>query len=257
MTENLLTIAGYDPSGGAGAGLDIRVFNRLGFRGGGVLTSVTAQNSARVTKAVYLPSWLVRSQYLTLAEEVRFSGIKVGMTGSLENLAAVARILSANPSVPRVVDPVILSSSGSRLMEKSAVGRYLEILRGRADLITPNLYEASALARMPVRTVEDMERAARVIFESSRVPCLVKGGHLRGAAVDVLYDGVRCSVFDHARVGKSVHGTGCFLSAAILGFFARGSALRESCRRGIRLTEKAIRGAVPTGGGRAVFPASF
>lgn len=257
MTRNLLTIAGYDPSGGAGAGLDIRVFHHLGFRGFGVLTSVTAQNSARVTKVLHLPSRLVRNQYRTLAAEVRLGGIKVGMTGSLENLVAVARILSGDPSVPRVIDPVFRSSSGARLIEKEAIPRYLELFRGRADLVTPNLDEASVLARMSVRTVADMKRAARRIFDWSLIPCLIKGGHLPGPPVDVLYDGTRQAVFEHARVRKSVHGTGCFLSAAILAYLAGGSDLEEACRRGIRLTGQAIRKAVASGQRRDAFPTPF
>jgi hydroxymethylpyrimidine/phosphomethylpyrimidine kinase len=255
MTRNLLTIAGYDPSGGAGAGLDIRVFNRLGFKGFGVLTSVTAQNSIKVTEAVHLPSRLVQSQYMALRDEVRLSGIKVGMTGTLENLAAAARILAGNPSAPRVVDPVFRSSSGARLIEKEAAARYLELLRGVADLLTPNLEEASALARLPVRTVADMKRAAERIFELSRIPSLVKGGHLPGGAVDVLCDGARLVLFSHPRVRKNVHGTGCFLSAAILGYLARGSDLKEACRRGVGLTVRAISEAIPSGKGRSVFAA--
>jgi hydroxymethylpyrimidine/phosphomethylpyrimidine kinase len=257
MPANLLTIAGYDPSGGAGAGLDIRVFARLGFEGFGVLTAVTAQNPARVTKALFLPAALIRSQYRALGEKTRFAGIKVGMIGSLEGARTVARILSANASVPRVVDPVFRSSSGRPLIERAAAAGFLEIFRGRAELVTPNLEEAAALAGRPVRTVAEMKGAARRIYERGLVPCLVKGGHLEGKAVDVLYDGRGFTIFGHARIGKSVHGTGCFLSAAILAFLARGSAPEAACRDGIRLTARAMRRARSAGAGRAVFPPIF
>jgi hydroxymethylpyrimidine/phosphomethylpyrimidine kinase len=257
MPKNLLSVAGYDPSGGAGVHLDIRVFNHLGFRGFGILTAVTAQNSARVDQAFPLPSGLVRGQYVALAGEARFSGIKVGMAGSLENLAAAARILSANPSIPRVVDPVFKASSGARLIEAGAVPRFLKLLRGKASLLTPNLDEASALSGQRIRTAAGIKEAARRIFESGHIPCLLKGGHLEGEAVDVLYDGADFEVYRHARVKKSVHGTGCFLSAAILGFLVKGFSLKEACRRGIALTVRSMQKAVPAGGGRMAFPFSL
>jgi hydroxymethylpyrimidine/phosphomethylpyrimidine kinase len=257
VPRNLLTIAGYDPSGGAGAGLDVRVFSRLGFDGFGVLTAVTAQNAARVTEALFLPATLIRSQYRALGVDVRFAGIKVGMIGSLGAARTVARILSANASIPRVIDPVFRSSAGRALIEKEAAARFLDIFKGRAELATPNLEEAAALTGRPVRTVAMMKEAARRISERSLVPCLVKGGHLEGKAVDVLYEGGSCAVFEHARMGKSVHGTGCFLSAAILAFLARGFSLEAACRDGIGLTVRAMRRARPSGAGRAVFPSVF
>jgi hydroxymethylpyrimidine/phosphomethylpyrimidine kinase len=253
MIRTLLSIAGYDPSGGAGVGLDIRVFSHLGFRGAGILTSVTAQNAAEMKKTFHLPPGMVRSQYEALAGGARFGGIKTGMTGTLENLAAAARILAANPSIPRVVDPVFKSSSGAVLLEKRAVPRFLELIKARASLITPNLDEASALTSLRIRTVEDMKEAARRIHRSGLVPCLVKGGHLHGEAVDVLFDGRAFAVFHHERLDKRVHGTGCFLSAAILGYLAGGRDLDEACRRAISLTVQAIRNAAPAGKGRAAF----
>lgn len=253
MKKNLLSIAGYDPSGGAGVGLDIQVFRHLGFRGSGILTSVTAQNAAKMKKAFHLPPGLVLSQYEALAEGTRFVGIKTGMMGTLENLAAAARILAANPSIPRVVDPVFRSSSGTVLLEKRAVPRFLGLMKSKASLITPNLDEASALTGLLIRTVEDMKEAALRICRSGLVPCLVKGGHLRGEVVDVLFDGQDFAVFRHERLDKRVHGTGCFLSAALLGYLAGGRGLEEACCRAIGLTVRGIRKAAPTGEGRAAF----
>jgi len=253
MASNLLSIAGYDPSGGAGVHLDIAVFEHLDFRGYGILTSVTAQNSAKVDRVFPLPVRLVRQQYEALICETRFAGIKVGMAGSLENLAEAARILGRNPSISRVVDPVFRSSSGTRLVEAGAIPVFLKLLRGKAALITPNLDEASALSSgQRVGTLDDMKEAARRIFDTSGIPCLVKGGHLEGQAVDVLYDG-GFRVFRHARIGKSVHGTGCFLSAAVLGYLAQGHGVEEACRRGIALTALGIRGAVLAGKHRMAF----
>jgi len=253
MARKLLSIAGYDPSGGAGVGLDIRVFEYLGFRGLGILTSATAQNAAKMIKTFHLPGSFVLSQFEALAAETRFAGIKVGMAGTLETLAAIAQILASNPSIPRVIDPVFRSSSGAPLLEKKAIPRFLEIVRGKSSLITPNLDEASALSGFRVRTFEDMKGAARQICEAGLIPCLVKGGHLRGRAVDVLFDGQGFVVFRHARIRKSVHGTGCFLSAAILGYLAGGCDLEKACRLGMGLTGLAIRKATPAGKARAAF----
>jgi hydroxymethylpyrimidine/phosphomethylpyrimidine kinase len=254
MPRSLLTIAGLDPSGGAGILLDLRVFERLGFRGAAVLTSVTAQNSGEFEKALHLQSGLVAKQYESVSREWDFSGIKTGMIGSLENLATVARILSRHASVPRVIDPVFRASSGAPLLEKRAVAGYLALIKGKATLLTPNLEEASSLTGRRVRTEEDMIAAAREIYGECSIPCLVKGGHLKGEIADVLYDGADFLVFRHARAGNNVHGTGCFLSAAILGFLAGGLDLEKACRRGIGMTGRSIRKAVPGLQGRMVFP---
>src|SRR5512135_1908730 len=156
-TKTLLTIAGHDPSGGAGAGLDLRVFERLGFRGAAVLTAVTAQDAVSVKQVHHLPPALVRSQYRALAGRTALAGIKVGMAGSLENLEAAAGILGRHRGLPRVVDPVFLSSSGAALLEKKAAASFLRVIRGTASLLTPNLGEAAVLAGRRVETVEDMK----------------------------------------------------------------------------------------------------
>jgi hydroxymethylpyrimidine/phosphomethylpyrimidine kinase len=257
MPKNLLSIAGYDPSGGAGVFLDCRVFEHLGFRGFGVLTAVTAQDARRVEAVFSLPAGLIRRQFGALSARRQFAGLKVGMAGSLENLTAVIRILAAHPDIPRVVDPVFRSSSGAWLLEKKALPRFLGLLKGKASLITPNLDEASALAGIEVQTIDRMKEAAGRIHARCLVPCLVKGGHLKGEAVDVLCDGNGFKTFRHARVNKDVHGTGCFLSAAILGGLAAGNGLEKACRRGIALTTRAIRKSASAGEGRRIFVFPF
>jgi hydroxymethylpyrimidine/phosphomethylpyrimidine kinase len=253
MKKALLSIAGYDPSGGAGVLLDIAVFERLDFHGYGALTAVTAQEPRRVTRVFPLPARTVEEQVGRLAATTAFSGIKVGMIGTAANLEAVARILARNKRVPRVVDPVFCSTSGARLLEKKAWLRFLDALEGKADLITPNLDEAEVLTGRPVRSVAAMSLAAEKITLRSGIPCLVKGGHLRGQAVDVLYDGRELVKFEHVRTAKDVHGTGCYLSSAILGYLAGGRPLEDACLRGIAEVGKAIRTAVPAGEGGWVF----
>ncbi len=253
MKKTLLSIAGYDPSGGAGALLDVRIFESLGFHGAAVLTSLTAQNTAKVEKVLPLPASFVRHQYKALAGDLRFAGIKVGMLGSGAALTAVAGILGKNRMIPRVIDPVFRSSSGALLLEKKAAARFLEAFKGRAALITPNADEAAALTGLALRSVAGMEEAARRITGAADVPCLVKGGHLRPESVDVLYDGGRITRFSHPRISKDVHGTGCLLSSAILARLARGDGLEEACSEGIALTARAIRRAKRVGSGQHVF----
>jgi hydroxymethylpyrimidine/phosphomethylpyrimidine kinase len=253
MTDVLLSIAGYDPSGGAGVLLDVRVFERFGYAGWGVVTAVTAQSPRCVVGVFPVAASLLLRQYRSLTAGRRPAGVKVGMLASSKNLAAAGRILAENAGVPRVIDPVFRSSSGVPLLDRQAVPRFLRTVESRASLITPNLAEAAALAGRPVRTLVEMTDAARSIYERSGIPCLVKGGHLKGRAADLLFEGERPRVFEHRRVGKDVHGTGCFLSAAILVFLAGGFGLEEACRRAIRETCLAIARAVPAGGGRSVF----
>jgi hydroxymethylpyrimidine/phosphomethylpyrimidine kinase len=256
MTKNLVSIAGYDPSAGAGVLLDIKVFESLGGRGFGVLTAVTAQNPARVGSVYPLAARSVAAQFGCLEEAADIAGIKVGMLGTAGNLAAVARILGRKARIPRVVDPVFRSSSGAALLERSVWPRYLTVLAGKADLITPNLDEAEVLTGRPVRTVKAMRSAAAEITRAGRIACLLKGGHLEGQAVDILYDGSEFTAFEHGRSVKDVHGTGCFLSSAILACMVEGHRLGEACGLGIGLVEKAIRSAAPAAGGRWVIDLS-
>jgi len=253
MKKVLLTIAGFDPSGGAGVLLDTAVFRRLGFHGAAVLTALTAQGPAGVRNVRPVEPSVVRSQYRALVRDLVPAGIKVGMAATAANLAAVGRILDRHTSVPRVIDPVLRSSSGAWLLERTAVPGFLDAVRGRASLLTPNLEEAGRLSGRPVTTIADMEAAAREIFDRTGVPCLVKGGHLAGDAVNVLFDGRRVYLFGKPRLRKDVHGTGCFFSAALLAFLARGRSLPRAGELATEMTRNGIRAARPIGRGRAVF----
>ncbi len=253
MAKNLITIAGWDPSAGAGVLVDLRVFERLGHRGYGVLTAVTAQSPKRVAGVFPVTARAVAAQFETLAGGLEVGGIKVGMLATAANLRAAARILAKCEALPRVIDPILKSSSRALLLERKAWPRFLETVEGKASLITPNLDEAAALSGLPVRTVGEMRLAAEKIHLRCGIPCLVKGGHLEGQAVDVLFDGREGSVFPHEKLGRDVHGTGCYLSSTILGYLADGRPLREACGLAIVRTGRAIRAAAPAGDGFWVF----
>jgi hydroxymethylpyrimidine kinase/phosphomethylpyrimidine kinase len=249
----VLSVSGFDPSGGAGALLDAAVLRRMGFRAAAVLTAVTVQNTAGVKSVHPLAARLVRAQWRALAEEEPIAGIKVGMAATADNLRTIVRELGRYPGIPRVVDPVLQSTSGAGLIDPAAVSSYLEKLEGRATLLTPNREEAARLAGRPVRSVREMEEAARIIFERSGAACLVKGGRLPGASVDVLYDGRRSSLFSQPRLAGDVHGTGCYLSASILGFLVRGLALPDAVRRAAAATHREMRRSASAPGGRRRF----
>lgn len=245
--KNLVSIAGWDPSAGAGALLDLRVFERLGQRGFGVLTAVTAQSPSRVAAVFPVTARAVAGQFQALAESLEIGGIKVGMLGTAANLRAAAAILGRYEGLPRVIDPILKSSSGAPLLERKAWPRFLEAVEGRASLITPNLDEASALSGLPVPDEAGMRRAAEKIHLRSGLPCLVKGGHLQGQPRDILFDGREFSVFAHERLPRKVHGTGCYLSSSILCYLAEGRPLKEACGLAIVRVGRAIRSAVPAG----------
>jgi hydroxymethylpyrimidine/phosphomethylpyrimidine kinase len=250
---NLVTIAGFDPSGGAGALLDTAVFRALGFEGSAVLTAVTVQNTAAVFQVKPLPARLVRDQLQALRRDFAIAGLKVGMSGSAANLAEIGRLLAGFPRVPRIVDPVFRSTAGRSLAGSASAAVFLRALTGRADVLTPNLEEASCLSGRPVRTVAEMRDAATAVYDRTGIPCLVKGGHLTGDPVNLLYDGSRTALFGKKRLRRDVHGTGCFFSAALLGFLVKTRDLIAASEAATEWTHRAIRTAVRLGRGRAVF----
>ncbi|MHB8054347.1 MAG: bifunctional hydroxymethylpyrimidine kinase/phosphomethylpyrimidine kinase [Candidatus Aminicenantales bacterium] len=249
----LLTIAGFDPGGGAGVLLDAAVFRAFGFEAAAVLTAGTVQDRVAVRLVRPFPAQFVRAQFQALERDRNFAGLKVGMAGSAGNLAEIGRLLADRPDIPRVVDPVFRSSSG-HLLAGSANGRlFLRAFRDNASVLTPNLAEAALLSGRPVRTIGEMRAAAVAIFEQTGIPCLVKGGHLKGEAVNLLYDGHRETLFPRKRIRRDVHGTGCLFSAALLAFLVRSNDLAAAARSAADWTHRAIRSAPPVGRGRAIF----
>ncbi|MGC8891615.1 MAG: bifunctional hydroxymethylpyrimidine kinase/phosphomethylpyrimidine kinase [Candidatus Saccharicenans sp.] len=250
MKKALLTIAGFDPSSGAGATLDLKVFHRLGFYGLAVLTAVTVQNSYRVFGLKVLPPDLVRQQYQKLQADFNFSGLKIGMIGRRANIRVIEEIISENQNRPVVVDPVFRSSSGYWLLEKESIKKYLRALSGKITLLTPNLEEASLLLGQKIKTANDMEEAVINLSQLSCSACLIKGGHLPGRALDILYDGRNLFHFEKEKLKVKVHGTGCFLSSAILGFLVIGLDLQRSCEKASSLIHRHLKSSLKISQGR-------
>jgi len=164
----------------------------------------------------------------------------------------VARILASHPRIPRVLDPVFKSSSGSWLVEEEAIPEYVNEMRGKATLLTPNLKEASMIAGIEVNKPKDMKKAGEIIFEKMQIPCLIKGGHLGNEISDIFFDGKKHHVFDRHRLPKKVHGTGCFLSASLLAYIVKGLAVERAVSQAIELTHRAIETSVQVGQGQHI-----
>lgn len=253
MKKVLLAVAGFDPTSGAGVTLDLRVFQKFGYHGVGILTSLTAQNSQSVKEVQCPSSRFLSDQFRHLRADVNFSGIKIGMIGCADNIDVVAKILSDDPMIPSVIDPVFRSSSGKWLYEKSAIPLYMEKIKGKASLLTPNLAEAEWISGRKVGNESEMQTAAEEIYEMTATPCLIKGGHLFGKSVDILFDGKTFSRFQNKKLKQSVHGTGCFLSSSILCHLVNGSPLDQAVSLAIRATHQAIKKAIKIGKGQLLF----
>jgi hydroxymethylpyrimidine/phosphomethylpyrimidine kinase len=254
MKKILLSIAGYDPTSGAGASLDLKVFQHLGFQGMAILTSLTSQNTKQVKKIRCLSPEFIWDEYQTLCQDVSFSAIKVGMLGCGKNIQVVAKILAENPQIPKVIDPVFKSSSGAWLLEKKSIPAYILAIREKASLLTPNINEATLISGIKIKNTNDMKRAARKIYSLSGIPCLLKGGHLSEKVADLLYDGKEFHFFKKKKLKKNVHGTGCFLSSSILAYLAKGYSLEKACSLATELTHQALKSSIRVGKGQFLIP---
>jgi len=248
-----LTIAGSDCSGGAGIQADLKTFCAFGVYGASVITALTAQNTIGVHGVQRVEPPFVTRQLTAVLDDLDVAAIKTGMLAEAGIIEAVVDVLASRRSpLPVVVDPVMVASSGDRLLAPDAV----RILRARllplATLVTPNLPEAEALTGRSVRTPAEMRDAARALLDLGARAVLVKGGHLVGApdALDVLHDGDRVHEYAAPRLSRpSTHGTGCTLSAAITAELARGRDIRVAVAAAKRFVTRALEAAVPVGRG--------
>ena len=241
MPSVALSIAGSDPSGGAGIQADLKTFHQFGVYGEAVITLVTVQNSVRVSRVEVLRADLVRDQIAAVAEDIPPNAVKTGALGSLENVDAVADA-AARYGFLLVVDPVMISKHGHSLLDEAAVGALRKQLLPYAALVTPNLPEAAALSGIAIHDNQTLQSAARRIHEMGARAVLIKGGHVEGPADDVLFDGSTFREFAAPRIHtRHTHGTGCTYSAAITAGLARGLELGEAVTEGKRFIHEAIR----------------
>ena len=249
----VLSIAGSDSSGGAGIQADLKTFSALGVYGTTAITAITAQNTLGVHAQHPIPAEMVYNQIVAVLDDLHPSFVKIGMLSNPEIVLAVAEALSKYP-LSIVLDPVMVSSSGHRLLSVEAQEVIKQKLLPMATLITPNLPEMEALTGLPLSTYKEKEKAARCLMNSGAKAILLKGGHEEGdVKTDILFSnsatGIQSAMFTSETVAtRNIHGTGCTLSSAITAFLARGLALEEA----IVEAKKYISNAIQSGANIAI-----
>ena len=221
--KNLLTIAGSDSSGGAGIQADLKTFAANGGYGMSVITAVTAQNTTGVSAVHNIPPEIVRAQIDAVFNDINVDGVKIGMLSTADIANAVADAMEVYKPRILIVDPVMVSTSGSKLLSDEAV----EVIKNRllplATMVTPNIPEAEYMCGQEIKNIHEMGQAAQIIGDMGPGYVLIKGGHLKENANDLLYNGRTMTIFEDGRIHtQNTHGTGCSISSAICINMAKG-----------------------------------
>jgi hydroxymethylpyrimidine/phosphomethylpyrimidine kinase len=251
MIPIALTIAGSDSGGGAGIQADLKTFQAFGVFGTSAITAITVQNTRGVEGVHLIPLETVRAQVAAVATDLPPAAVKTGMLGSAALVETVAAAIRENGLRHYVLDPVMVATSGHRLLDADAEASLRELLVPMAAVVTPNLDEAAILAGAEVRDVEGMRRAAEGLVRAGAGAGLIKGGHLEAdVLVDVLYDGREWREWRRPRIATtSTHGTGCTLSAAITAGLAHGRPLFDAVDQALDYVHRAILEAPGLGAG--------
>lgn len=256
-----LSIAGFDPSGGAGVLADIKTFSAFGCFGTAAVTSLTSQNTIAVYGAVHQSAKTLRSQIEPVVSDFSVAAVKTGMLPTRETIEVTAELIEQHRLPNVVVDPVIRSTSGYDLIDETAMKFLIERLLPLANVITPNMAEAERLTGIEVKELDGMKKSARRIYEMAqsaignqksaiKKSVLVKGGHLPNEATDVLFDGSDFQLFRAEKIAtRNTHGTGCTLSSAIAALLAGGCETPEAVTRAKSYLEAALRSAPNIGHG--------
>ena len=246
-----LTIAGSDSGGGAGIQADLKTFQAFGVYGASVITAVTAQNTLGVRAVHEVPVEMIGAQIDAVAEDLGADGVKTGMLSSAAIIEVVSdRIRHWGMQRTLVVDPVMVAKSGDRLLREDAVRALLIHLVPLAAVLTPNVPEAEVLVGRSLETEHDLREAARTIHGMGARAVVMKGGHLAGDPVDLLFDGTSFHRFPAKRIDTpNTHGTGCTYSAAIAAGLSRGQTVLAAVSHAKAYLAGAIARAVPTGHG--------
>lgn len=248
--SSALTIAGTDPSGGAGIQADLKTFQELKVYGMSVITSVLAQNTIGVQAVHHLPLDIIEEQLHSVFTDLPVHAFKTGMIANAE-MMEIIKETNKNIDIPYVIDPVMVATSGDSLIDEEARVFLQEQLFPLSIIITPNIPEAEFITGLKIKTVDDMKKAAKqIVRETGTRSALVKGGHLTGDAIDILYDGKQLFTFKEKRIHTiNTHGTGCTLSAAITAYLSKGLPLRASVEKGKKFVTHAIKNSFDIGAG--------
>ena len=247
-----LSIAGFDPTGGAGLQEDLKVFHALDVYGLSSAAALTAQNTRGVKEAVPVEARFLRKQLEVLLSDITPDAVKIGMLYSADNARVVERIIRKYSLHNIVLDPVIRPSRGKRLAEARLPAAIRDVLLPLCAVVTPNLHEAAVLAGMRIRDAEDMASAAVRIRGFGPNCVIITGGHLEGEPTDILYDG-RFTRLRGKRSQGEFHGTGCAFSSALTAMLARGHSLREAARLAKRYMGICFKRTVAVGSGMRLF----
>ncbi len=253
MTQVALTIAGSDSGGGAGIQADLRTFAFHGVHGTSAITCVTAQNTVEVTQVTAMESSMVRAQIATVIKDIEINAVKTGMLFNQEIIEEVATQLSQHNLTNLVVDPVMVTRAGVKIIDDLAIASLTNLLFPQALIVTPNRYEAQILSGIEINTLDDMKQACKTIHQNLQAKVvLVKGGSMTGElqGVDVWYDGDNWEMISGEVVKtKNTHGTGCTLSAAITANLALGKDLFTAVKLGKNYLTTALKYALNIGQG--------
>lgn len=244
--NRVLTIAGYDPSHGAGITKDLEVFSALGLFGLSVPTSFVIQGPLGVSSVKPVGLDLFSAMLDRAREDFAVDGVKIGVLADGEYVEKTAAFLAGRTACPVVLDPVISAKNGTRLITDDGLKALNSDLLPLVTCVTPNIDEAKVLAGQEIHTIEDMEQAARAIRAKGARYAIIKGGHLAGEPVDLLDDGRAVMTYAKKRVDRVVHGTGCMFSSLLVSFLALGYPVHEAFLETEQVMETIIRGSLPS-----------
>ncbi|NJK56611.1 MAG: bifunctional hydroxymethylpyrimidine kinase/phosphomethylpyrimidine kinase [Pleurocapsa sp. SU_5_0] len=252
MTKVALTIAGSDSSGGAGIQADLKTFAMHCVHGASVVTCVTAQNTVGVTQVAQMSMPLITAQIEAVGSDLAVSAVKTGMLFNSAIITTIAQQTARQNWQQLVVDPVMVSRTGVKLIDDLAIASLQELLIPQALIVTPNLYEAEILSGLEINSVEDLQQAAIAIYQANKTVVLAKGGGLSGdeRGVDIWYDGQEIKIlFNKTVATKNTNGTGCTLSAAICANLALGQDLWQSVVNAKNYVTNALENSLDIGAG--------
>lgn len=249
--KTALTIAGSDSSGGAGIQADIKSMSANGVYAMSVITAITAQNTMGVFDIQDVSPEMIEKQIDVIFDDIEVNAVKIGMVSKIESIKAISKALRKINNLPKIVlDPVMVSTSGYKLLSEDAQDTLIKELFPLATLITPNILEAEEILGMKIENIDDMKEAAIRLNKLGSKAVLVKGGHLKDDATDLLYDGVEFTYFRQEKINtKNTHGTGCTLSSAIAANLAKGMTMKEAVSLGKEYITKAIENSFELGKG--------
>ncbi|MEW6455505.1 MAG: bifunctional hydroxymethylpyrimidine kinase/phosphomethylpyrimidine kinase [Acidobacteriota bacterium] len=253
MRKVLLSIAGYDPTSGAGVIADIKTFKAFGFYGVGVVTSIVSQNSKFAKSMDPLPPLTIEKQIRVLAEDLKIHGIKIGIIGSKKNLQWIINFLKKRKFETIVLDPIIKASHGIKFLDDEQIEIMKNELFPLVSIVTPNLFEAMKILKIKNLNLSELKASILQFYKRYSTKILVKGGHLKKENWDIFFDGNKFYLFSGEKIKKEVHGTGCILSSSILALKTKGYTWHHAIDRAKKYVSEQMKESERIGKGQEFF----